>query len=95
MSDPEVTDRLASKDYLERVSGARLEVVLGGTVEEAAETILDGTVDDVLNFVLFAEQAHDEPMMVKRVIAKRSDELSVQDAQQNGDAISTSDIVTG
>lgn len=77
------------------MSGARLEEVLGGTAEEAGEAILDGTVDDVLDFVLVAEQAHDDRMIVKRVIAERSDELSVQDAQQNGDAISTSDIVTG
>ena len=77
------------------MSGARFEEVLGGTAEEAGEAILDGTVDDVLDFVLVAEQAHDDRMIVKRVIAERSDELSVQDAQQNGDAISTSDIVTG
>ena len=95
VSDPAESDRLARKDYLERVSGDRLEDVLGGTAEEAAEAILEGEVDDVLDFVLFAEQAHDDRVMVKSAIAERSDELSVQDAQQKGDAISTSDIVTG
>ena len=37
VSEPEVSTRLVSKDYLERVSGARLEGILGGTSEVAAE----------------------------------------------------------
>ena len=43
---------------------------------------------------MFTEEAHDDRVMVRSAIAERSDELSVQDTQQKGDAISTSNLVT-
>ena len=89
-SDPEKVEYLENKDCIEKVDGDRLEDVLGGSADEAAEKITAGEVDEILDFVLFAERETENRAGVIQAVQSRNSEL----ASQDDITISTTDIVT-
>jgi hypothetical protein len=86
---------LAETGHFERVSGDRLEDLLGGTAEEAADAVAAGQADDILDAVLVAERAHDSRVTVLQAVMERSDQLATENAQlQPHEKIDPREIVT-
>lgn len=97
LDDEDLGENVRSHDGVEHIPADRLDALLGSDVDEAADAIAEGEVDDVLGAVLFAEREHYGPRPdVIGAVAERSDKLAVQDAQDEDHSdLSPDDVVVG
>lgn len=71
--DDEEAEYLERTGFFEVASGDRLETILGGTAEQAAEAIETGHADNILDLVLIAEREGDDRTTVKDAIEERQE----------------------